>query len=77
MSKCEAVSVTRDKTPKSQLNILCDLCGQSVNTLIEAVDHHSTAHRNQLGVVRCCDRKFALNDLRDHLEYHKSPDKFK
>lgn len=56
---------------------MCDICGESVETLSGAIQHHWNAHKKGLKTVICCDMRIGLNELRDHMEFHRNSDKYK
>lgn len=59
------------------MNMTCDACDQSFETVQEGRDHYRIKHDKRPVIINCCDRRLRLYHIRDHLRYHMNPDIFK
>lgn len=64
-------------------NMKCERCPQTFQTIEDAIAHYPEAHGIDNGYVKCsstqCSQaKFQKRcNLREHIDFHKNPDKFK
>lgn len=62
----------------SYVNMFCDICEQPFETLTEATSHYRRNHNRKYMYVKCCQRRiFIPGEIRDHIQYHLNPVKFK
>lgn len=62
----------------SYVNMLCDICEHPFATLTEATSHYRRNHNRKYINVKCCQRRiFIPGEIRDHIQYHLNPVKFK
>lgn len=60
------------------VNMFCDICEHPFKTLTEATSHYRRNHNRDYLHVKCCQRRICLpGEMRDHIQYHLNPVKFK
>lgn len=55
----------------------CEICQQPFATLSEAISHYRSKHQRRTVTLKCCQRRIKMPDIRDHIQYHLTPDVFK
>lgn len=62
----------------SYINMFCDICEHPFETLTEATLHYRREHNRKYVNVKCCRRQISIpGEIRDHIQYHLNPVKFK
>lgn len=59
------------------LNMICDVCDHSFETLSDLLKHYRDIHHQDRVQMQCCDRQMDLYDIRDHIQSHLYPDDYK
>lgn len=70
------ISKGAPQIPK-RMNMICGKCNLPVKTLSELIKHYQIAHKNERIQMICCNTKVRIQDLLDHMEYHKTPEKYR
>lgn len=56
----------------------CDLCSEICVSIEQARDHYLNEHNEPKGYIKCCKTKFfAVGRVKEHIEFHINPDRFK
>lgn len=70
--------VTRQLAQYNKLDMNCDLCMASFESFVDVKAHYKTKHSHSLGYLKCCGQRLrTLNDMKDHVEWHRNPNIFK
>lgn len=59
------------------MNMSCFYCNFQFKTLSQLIKHFQSTHNDRCIKIRCCDTNLKMNELLEHMEYHKNPDKYK
>lgn len=66
-----------DELMEKYMKTSCAMCEYVLMNLSAARDHYANVHNSKDVNVICCDRKFQVSKIRDHLRYHIDPDVYK
>lgn len=67
-----------DHLISNYMDMSCEICQHPFDTLSDASLHYRQTHSKSKVKVKCCRRQMGLpNEIRDHIQYHLDPDKFK
>lgn len=59
------------------MSMNCFYCNFQFNTLSQLIKHFQSEHNDRCIKIRCCDTNLKMDELLEHMEYHKNPDKYK
>lgn len=59
-------------------DMTCSKCPAIFESFQEARDHYLDVHSFRSGFVRCCQLRLkTVGEVRDHIEWHSNPDRFR
>lgn len=60
------------------MNMFCEMCEYSFESLTDASRHYRNKHKTRSVKLNCCPRRVIIpGEIREHIQYHLNPDKFK
>lgn len=54
----------------------CEICQEPLATLSKACSHYRRKHQRFTALMKCCQRRIKLTDIRNHIQYHLNPGAF-
>lgn len=76
--KFEKSSEEFDHLISNYMDMFCEICDHPFGTLPEASSHYLGKHKQTFALLKCCQRRLKMpGEIRDHIQYHLDPDKFR
>lgn len=72
----EKTAVVSDNGPKLT-SMTCEKCDFPVRKISELIKHYSENHDGESIQMKCCGTRLRVNELLDHLEFHKNPEQYR
>lgn len=67
-----------DHLISNYMDMFCEICDHPFGTLPEASSHYLSKHKQTFALLKCCQRRLKMpGEIRDHIQYHLDPDKFR
>lgn len=72
------LELTQRLAQYQRLDMSCNLCASTLQSLFEAKAHYKTEHNDSHGYIKCCGiRLNEKSEMVDHIEWHRNPNVFK